>query len=373
MPFLSGLNSHYLPQQRTLPVGSVSKPPGLSTSASSEKPGTWLRFKAAVAEYGWSTARPFSDALKERNRLWISFAETMHQAEGATDNFKAVRERAVKAVGNDDSSVRSLAMHRRLHRLAEKVGSGDYAVHAARLSRIIDVEDCVAENVKTNKFFGALADSPLKQRLQNEIARFANAIMKDKPDIRVGTLVPVLFARYLPSAEQVGLVNKEIRDAQWGERYENAEEAWQATCKHYLTGAIDQLSRRCAYLEAGPVQRLMESEPSDLSARESFRRAMLQVGLSEMLHQISFHGVPQQDDAIEKAALQCRDAINHGPVEDVGLRDLQDSLYNCFPVESNPSISMFGDTKALVEGAVASPPTDSKASDGSGSRIDFDD
>lgn len=346
----------------------------LNTSTSPVKPGMWLRFMAAVAEYGWSTARPFSDALKERNRLWFSFAETMQQAEGATDNFKALCERAVKVVGNDDSSVRSLAMHSRLHRLAEKAGSGDYAVRAEQLSSIIDVEKCVAENVHNDEFFGALVDSPLKQRLQYEISRLANAIMKDSPDIRARTLVPVLLKRYSPSADLLNVVNKEIHTAQWGERHANAEAAWQATCQQYLTRAIDQLSSGCAYLEAGTIERLTRSNPSGFSASESLRRAMLQVGLSEMLHQVCFNdGRQRNDEAIVKAGLLCRGTINQEPAENVGLRDLQTYLYSCFPVESNPSIKMFGDTQALVEAAVASAPSESTGSDELRSRIDSGD
>lgn len=373
MPFLSGLNSHYLPQQRTLPVGSASKPPGLNTSPSTEKPGTWLRFKAAIAEYGWSTARPFSDALKERNRLWISFAETIHQSERAADNFKAMRERAVKAVGNDDSSVRSLAMHRRLHRLAEKVGSGDYAGHAEQLSSIIDVEECTAKNVREHNFFGALDDSRLKQRLEYEISRRASAMIKNWPDLHAKTIVPLLLDRYSPSADLVNVVNEEIGCAQWRSRYESAEAAKQATCQQYLTRAIDQLSRGSAYLEAGALQRLTISKPSRFSASESLRRAMLHVGLSEMLHQVCFHDGRQRNDAVVKAGLQCRGTINQEPVENLSLRDLQTYFYGCFPVESNPSIEMFGDTQALVQAAIALPPVDSTASNGSDSRIDVGD
>lgn len=186
--------------------------PQVSSSASSQTgaaaaPGAWVRFKAWLAQSGWSRSAGCTQALRERNTFLLS--EAVRRTESVTDgsNFKSIFDRQVESVGGFDhdaqpAEARAVRAMTRLIGLTRLAGTDSYAAEATSITRERDAEEQAAQLFRKSEFLAALqqvnVDENLINRFEDDLCRRCAICVRAEPKRIVETIVQEQLEHFLP-------------------------------------------------------------------------------------------------------------------------------------------------------------------------------
>lgn len=181
------------------------------SGAPAAAPSAWLRFRAWLAESGWSRSTGCRQALSDRNVFLLQQAAQLTNTAAET-NFKSLFQLRVKAVGGFDreahpTEARAVRMMNRLLGLARLAGTASYQAEAAAVIRQSNAEVEAARTFRASKFHtltNGRVDSQLVDRFEDDFCRRCSEHARANPSLPIAVIVENQRQHFLPSDASVG-------------------------------------------------------------------------------------------------------------------------------------------------------------------------